>query len=139
MFLALLAVTLIVALAVAVAVARAFTPPLDRILKRIIADDISSAWLKYLKFAIVVVGVSAGVRIHELEKYITPFRYDKEQRIVDLTTERWVLELYRTVIETLQGIAWMLVVFFVFALIAYVIVRIAELRQTRATGGKTEP
>ena len=139
MFLALLAVTLIVALAVAVAVARAFTPPLDRILKRIIADDISSAWLKYLKFAIVVVGVSAGVRIHELEKYITPFRYDKEQRIVDLTTERWVLELYRTVIETLQGIAWMLLVFFVFALIAYVIVRIAELRQTRATGGKTEP
>ena len=139
MFLALLAVTLIVALIVAIAVARAFTPPLDRILKRIIADDISSAWLKYLKFAIVVVGVSAGVRIHELEKYITPFRYDKEQRIVDLTTERWVLELYRTVIETLQGIAWMLLVFFVFALVAYVIVRIAELRQTRAAGGKTEP
>lgn len=139
MFLALLAVTLLVALAVSAIVVRAFTTPLDRILKRIIADEISSAWLKYLKFAIVVVGVSAGVRIHELEKYITPFRYDKDQRIVELTTDRWVLELYRTVIETLQGIAWMLLVFFVFALIAYVIVRIAELRRAGGPGGKAEP
>lgn len=134
MFLGLLAVTLVIALIVSIIVARAFTSSLDKILKRIIADEISSAWLKYLKFAIVVVGVSAGVRIHELEKYITPFRYDKEQRIVALTTDRWVLELYRTVIETLQGIAWLLLIFFVFALIAYVIVRIAELRQTRISG-----
>jgi len=37
-----------------------------------------------------------------------------------------VLELYQTAIETLQGIAWMLLVFFMFALVAYVIVRIAE-------------
>lgn len=134
MFLGLLAVTLVIALIVSIIVARAFTSSLDKILKRIIADEISSAWLKYLKFAIVVVGDSAGVRIHELEKYITPFRYDKEQRIVALTTDRWVLELYRTVIETLQGIAWLLLIFFVFALIAYVIVRIAELRQTRISG-----
>ena len=139
MFLGLLAVTLVVASIVSLIVVRAFTPPLDKILKRIIADEISSAWLKYLKFAIVVVGISAGVRIHELEKYITPFRYDDEQRIVALTTDRWVLELYRTVVETLQGIAWMLLIFFVFALIAYVIVRMAELRQTRVVDEKSEP
>lgn len=134
MFPALLLVTLLLALAVSYLVTRAFTRPLENILNRIIADEISSAWLKYLKFAIIVVGVSAGVRIHELEKYITPFRYDKEARIVELTRERWVLELYRTVIETLQGIAWMLLVFFVFALLAYVVVRIAELKQVRGDG-----
>jgi hypothetical protein len=39
-----------------------------------------------------------------------------------------MLECYRTAIETLQGIVWMLLVFFVFAMIAYVIVRIAELK-----------
>jgi len=94
-----------------------------------VTDAISVAWLQYLKFAIVVVGVSAGVRIYELEKYITPQTWDKETRIIELTNERWILELYRTVIETLQGIAWLLLVFFVFALIAYVIVRIAEMRQ----------
>ncbi len=132
MFHVLLLVTFVLALAVSYLVTRAFTKPLDSILNRIIADQISAAWLKYLKFAIMVVGVSSGVRINELEKYITPFRYDKEARIVELTQERWVLEVYRTVIETLQGIAWMLLVFFVFALLAYVIVRIGELRQGRA-------
>ena len=129
MFLVLLIVTLIVASAVSLLVARAFTQPIDSILKRIISDAISSAWLRYLKFAIVVVGVSAGVRIYELEKYITPQRYDKEARVIELTSERWILELYRTVIETLQGIAWMLLVFFIFALIAYVIVRFGEMRR----------
>ena len=131
MFLLLLLVTLLVALGASLTVVWMFTQPIDSILKRIISDDISAAWLRYLKFAIVVVGVSAGVRIHEIEKYITPQRHDKEARIIELTSERWILELYRTIIETLQGIAWMLLVFFVFALIAYVIVRIAEAKRTR--------
>ena len=74
--------------------------------------------------------MSAGVKIYELEKYITPLRGDKDAVVVRLTQERWVLELYRTVIDTLQGIAWMLLVFFVFALIAYVIVRLAEIKGT---------
>lgn len=130
MFLTLLLVTFILALGVSLLAAYMFSDPLDRILRRIIADEISAAWLKYMKFAILVVGVSAGVRIHELEKYITPPLYEKESRIVQLTSERWLLELYRTVIESLQGIAWMLLVFFVFALIAYVVVRIAEMKRS---------
>lgn len=128
MFLLLLLVTLLVASAVSVGVAYAFAKPIDGILRRIIADEISAAWLKYLKFAILVVGVSSGVRIYQIEKYITPARIDKDARVLELTFERWILELYRTVIETLQGIAWMLLVFFLFALIAYVIVRIAEIK-----------
>jgi hypothetical protein len=131
MFLLLLIVTLLVALGASLTVVWMFTKPIDSILKRIISDDISAAWLRYLKFAIVVVGVSAGVRIYEIEKYITPQRHDKEARIIELTSERWILELYRTIIEALQGIAWMLLVFFVFALIAYVIVRIAEAKRPR--------
>jgi hypothetical protein len=43
--------------------------------------------------------------------------------------DRWVLELYRTVIEAMQAMAWMLLVFFVCALIAYVIVRVFEMRR----------
>ena len=50
-------------------------------------------------------------------------------RIIAMTTERWVLEVYRTVIETLQGIAWMLLAFFAVALLAYVIVRLSELKR----------
>ncbi len=129
MFLTLLVVTFSIALLVSAIVSRIFTQPLDSILKRIITDQISSAWLKYLKFAIYVVGISSGVRIYELEKYITPQHGEKESKILELTSDRWVLEVYRTVIETLQGIAWMLLLFFVFALIAYVIVKIFESRK----------
>ena len=133
MFLTLLLVTFVVSVAVSLAVAWMFASPIDKILKRIIADAISAAWLRYMKFAILVVGVSSGVRVYELERYISPARFDKEARVLTLTQERWILELYRTVIEALQGIAWLLLVFFVFSLIAYVIVRIAEMKRGPST------
>lgn len=131
MFFTLLLVTLLIASAVSAIAARAFSKPLDRILNRIIADEISAAWLRYLKFAILVVGISSGVRIRELERYITPMQWrpEKEPVILELTQDRWILEVYRTIIETLQGIAWMLLLFFIFALIAYVIVRMSELKR----------
>ena len=132
MFVTLLIVTFAIAGIVSSFVVILFGKPIAGILKRIIVDDISNAWLKYMKFAIYVVGISAGVRIWELERYITPGRYDEKAKIIELTAERWVLEVYRTVIETMQGIAWMLLVFFVFALIAYVIVRVFELKHERS-------
>lgn len=130
MFLTLLFVTLVLSALVSLLAARAFAQPLQRILQRLIADDIFQAWQRYMQFAIFVVGISSGVRIYDLERYISPLVGDKDAVILKLTTERWVLELYRTVIETLQGIAWMLLVFFVVSLIAYVIVRLAELKRS---------
>lgn len=127
MFITLLVVNFIIAFAVCLVVARIFQKPIDRILQRLVAEEIYSAWAKYITFAIYVVGISGGVRIWELEKYITP--KDREGIALELTQERWVLEVYRTIIETLQGIAWMLLIFFIFALIAYVIVKGLELRK----------
>ena len=69
------------------------------------------------------------MRIHELERYITAPQWSEKAKIIVLTPERWVLEVYRTVIETLQGIAWMLLAFFVVALLAYVVVRLSELKR----------
>ena len=134
MFLTLLLVTFVVSVLVSLSVARMFANSIESILNRVIADAISVAWLRYMKFAIIAVGVSAGVRIYELEKYISPSRQDKDVKAIELTQDRWILELYRTVIETLQGIAWVLLIFFVFALIAYVIVRIAETRSNSNPG-----
>ena len=129
MFIMLLLVTFFLAFAVSFLVAKLFANPLESILNRIIDDPISIAWVRYMKFAILVVGVSAGVRIHELEKYITPPQYNDKLKIVPLNMERWILEVYRTIIESLQGIAWMLLVFFVAAFIAYVVVRLGELKR----------
>lgn len=130
MFITLLAITFFISLIVSFIVVRIFANPIDKILRRIIADEISQAWLKYLKFAVYVVGVSSGVRIWELEKYITPPQVRNGQ-IIELTRDRWILELYRTIIESLQGIAWLLLVFFIFALVAFVIVRVFELRSPK--------
>jgi ABC-type transport system involved in multi-copper enzyme maturation permease subunit len=128
MFITLLIVTFGIAFAVSSIVVLVFAKPIDKILVRIISDEISRAWSKYLKFAIYVTGISSGVRIWDLEKYITEPRYEGS-KIIELNPERWVLEVYRTIISTLQGAAWMLLVFFVFALVAYVIVRAFELKR----------
>jgi hypothetical protein len=131
MFLLLLFATFAVAFGVSFAVMWLFTKPIDSVLQRIIADEISAAWSKYMKFAILVVGVSTGVPVHDLERYVSAALGGREvQSLASLGFDRWIFELYRAAIETLQGIAWMLLVFFVFALIAFVIVRIGEMRSS---------
>ena len=128
MFFSLLIVTLLVAALVSYLVARAFEHPILTILERIVGPEMAGAWAKYMKFAIYVVGVSGGVRIYDLERYLpqpeTKLPGELAVQQLNLSPERWVLEVYRTVIETLQALAWMLLVFFLLALIAYVIVRI---------------
>jgi len=127
MFYTLLLVTFVVAFGVSYIVVRIFDKPIGTILNRIIADDIYTAWHRYVKFAGYVVGISSGVRIYQLERYINAPQYNME--VLTLNAERWTLEVYRTVIGSLQGIAWMFLVFFVVALIAYVIVRIFEIKK----------
>jgi hypothetical protein len=136
MFYALLLVTFALATAVSGLCVAIFSKPADAILKRIIQDDIYRSWLTYLKFALYVVGVSAGVRIRQLEQYISPLDWKKEGHVLSLTSERWTLEVYRTIIETLQGIAWVLLVYFVVALIAFVVVRIVEIWRKAKAGNK---
>lgn len=131
MFLTLLAVTFVISLVVCLVVERIFSKSIRGILERIISDRIAAAWTRYTKFALYVVGISGGVRIHYLERYINP-TWEKQDPIF-LTRDRWVLEVYRTVIESLQSIAWMLLVFFAVALVAYVFVRLAESRKTVET------
>jgi hypothetical protein len=132
MFLTLLVVTLVVAVLSALAVARMFDRPIGSILRRIVSEDLGSAWHRYVKFAIFVVGVSGGVRIWDLEKYITP--RGRDEPAIMLNADRWTLEVYRTIIGTLQSIAWMLLVFFGIALIAYVIVKGIEFKYAKPEG-----
>jgi hypothetical protein len=129
MFLTLLVVTFSIAVLVSFGVARMFSGAIQRILNRIVGPDIAGAWHRYLLFALYVVGVSGGVRIWSLEQYIIP--RDPKAPPLTLTSDRWTLEVYRTVIGTLQSSAWMLLVVFVFLLIAYVIARGLELRAAR--------
>ncbi|MDP2303374.1 MAG: hypothetical protein Q8N03_13230 [Ignavibacteria bacterium] len=129
MLLSLLAVTFVIAFSTSLIITIVFKKSLHAILKRIISDEIYSAWANYIIFAIFVVGISGGVRIWELEKYITPS--NKDASVLVLNQERWVLEIYRTIIESMQSIAWMLLLFFAFALIAFVIVKSNESKKQK--------
>ena len=129
MFLSLLLVTFGIALFVSFVVARLFSGSIRRILERIVSPDLAGAWHRYLVFALYVVGVSGGVRIYSLEQYINP--RDAKMPSPVLNADRWTLEVYRTVIETLQSTAWMLLVAFVFLLLAFVVARGLELRAAK--------
>ncbi len=129
MFFTLLLGTFAIAALVSVLVVRIFSRPVSLILDRIIQDKISAAWSRYITFAAFVVGISGGVRVYELERYIAPVQKDTVPLM--LTPERWALEIYRTIIECLQAMAWMYLLVFVFALIAYVIVKASELKHRR--------
>jgi hypothetical protein len=137
MFLTLLLVTFSIAALVSFIVARLFSASIRRILDRIVSPDLAGAWHRYLIFALYVVGISGGVRIWSLEQYVNP-RDPKLPPLV-LTPDRWTLEVYRTIIETLQSTAWMLLVSFVFLLLAYVVARGLELRAARHAGASEAP
>ena len=81
MFITLLIVTLLIALATSLLVMRLFDKMIRKILDRLVSAELSAAWNRYLSFAVVVVGVSGGVRVWSLEKYITA-RTDEGEPIV---------------------------------------------------------
>jgi hypothetical protein len=127
MFVSLLLVDFAMAFTVCLLTAKIFGKSIAKILNRLVAEDIYSAWTRYITFALYVVGISGGVNLWKLEQYINPNA--QGGAVLPLNQDRWILEIYRTIIETLQSIAWMLLLFFVFALIAYVIVKGLELKR----------
>ena len=135
MFFSLLIATFLIAVLTASLVVKVFNRPVKGILERIINDPISAAWHRYITFAAFVVGISGGVRIYALERYILPLHSpgnDVPPTVPVLTAERWTLEIYRTIIDCLQSMAWMYLVVFLFALVAYVVVRISERKKTQS-------
>ncbi len=130
MFVTLLLITFVIAAATSTVTALLFSKPVKKILGRLVTEELAPTWQRYLLFAIYVVGISGGVRVWDVERYITP---DKEGKLLALNSDRWIIEIYKTVIGTLQSVAWMLLIFFLFALIAYVVVRGLELRRAASS------
>ena len=100
MFYSLILVTFALALGISYVVMHLFSSSIYAILARIIQEPIHTAWGKYTFFAGLVVGTSSGIRIYDIEKYISPIHYDSQSDqpiIIQLTQQRWVLEIYRTV------------------------------------------
>jgi len=56
-FFLLLLLTFVIALAVAFVVARLFSDSIRRILARLVPEELSAAWHRYVVFALYVVGI----------------------------------------------------------------------------------
>ncbi len=126
MFFELLLVTFLIALVMATGVALLFSKPIQQTLVRLVSEDLAPVWRRYIIFAIYVVGISGGVRLHDVEKYVTP---GKSGKLLVLNADRWIVEIYKTIIGSLQSVAWMLLIFFLFALLAYVVLRGFEMKR----------
>jgi len=98
-----------------------FKKPIHKIFRRIIGEEIADVWQKFLTFALFVVGIASGVSIRNLERFIAPVTENNPRP--ELSAESWALEVFRTMINSLGGLAWALLVFFLVALIAFVIVK----------------
>ena len=87
MFFYLIIVNFLVAASVSLVVISFFSKSINNILQRIINDPINTSWAKYTKFAGMVVGISSGIRVYDVEKYITPVTYSKDgNKIIELTS-----------------------------------------------------
>ena len=123
MFVVLFLITFLMAFAISSGVAWAGKEPIEGMLHHFFPPNVTAAMSKYLRLAIVLIGVSSGARIGILEEYIGASLATKAKMTEALTQEFWVLELYRTCIATIQGILWLLLLFSFIVLIAYWMMR----------------
>jgi len=133
MFVVLFLVTFVLAFAISSAVAWAGKEPIEGILHHFFTVNVTAAMSKYLRLAIVLVGVSSGARIRILEEYIAASPGNKIEKTDALTQELWVLELYRTSIATLEGILWLLLLFSLIVFAAYWLMRKVNLNKQQAS------
>lgn len=133
MFIVLFLATFLLAFAISSGVAWAGKEPIEGILHHFFSLNVTNAMSKYLRLAIVLIGVSSGARIRVLEEFINASPANKLQMTDALTQEFWVVELYRTCITTVEGILWLLLLFSLVVLAAYWMMRKSALKEQQAS------
>ena len=127
MFIALFGASFVLALALSATIAWLSREAIDAILRRFVVDAVvRRGFEKYIRFAIVVVGISSGTRVKPLQEYLGAADWNKAALRAALTQEFWTLELYRTVMGTLEGVAGLLLLCIFLALIAPAVLRMLK-------------
>lgn len=140
MFVALFGASFVLALGLSVTIAWISREAIDSILRRFVADSVvRRGFEKYLRFAIVVVGISGGSRVKPLQEYIAASDYNKAAFQAALTQEFWTMELYRAVMGTLQAVAGLLLICVFLALIAPAVLRMLKVEPLKPAGEPPKP
>lgn len=112
-----------------------FRIPVESLLKYLVERDVAEAWTKYIFFLLLVVGVASGTRIRLLEEYLAAASWNQTAIQSQMTQEFWVLEMYRTLIGSVEGIAWMLVLLALLGGGAYFFLRKKKADKPQSNGG----
>ena len=105
-----------------------------RILSTIFGDifrerlSIGDAFIRFVKYATLLVGVSRGAIAHQLQFDIWS-HYDTIKDLasnLDFNRVAWLTATYVSIIETLRALAYMYLALFAIILVAYVIVTARE-------------
>jgi hypothetical protein len=140
MFIALFGASFVLALVLSATIAWLSREALDTILRRFVVDPVvRSGFEKYIRFAIVVVGISSGTRVKPLQEYISAAEWNKPALQAALTQEFWTLELYRTVMGTLEGVAGLLLLCIFLALMAPAVLRMLKVEPPKKLGQHEKP
>jgi len=128
MVLALFILSIALAFAVSYGVSKLCRDVAEVVLNRFFARNVSFLTAKYLQFIVVFVGVSCGTRIRLLEDYIGAPAWNRTDLAAQLTPEVWALALYHTAIQSLEGIAWLVLLFGLLFVTALMGIRRSNLR-----------
>ncbi|MDE0301124.1 MAG: hypothetical protein OXN17_21045 [Candidatus Poribacteria bacterium] len=124
MFPALLIVPPIVAAIISFCVVKVFEKPIAAILSRIIKDEVSRFFIKYVKLATYLVGISRGIRIFQLYEDMRKLNADNQD--FDWIDILWMSGIYGTIIGTLQAIVHIYLWLFLLLSLLYIMVKVLE-------------
>ena len=143
----LLVIQFVCAIVISFCVVKVFNKPISAIFKRIIQDEISLSFTKYVKYATYFFGISGGLIGHLSEEYM-PDKYLSEstsdsqtsglddELMSEIRDNLWFWMMCGLIIGriagTLHAVAQMYLVLFVIVVIAYIAVKILELRENQS-------
>ena len=120
-------VSLVTAGLVSFCVASVCEKPLSILMRRIIQNESSSAFTRYVRYATYLVGISHGVNVNPLFSELAA--HILERISIDRVSNypewwMWMSSIQLVILQPLIAIAYMYLALFVIGLIAYIIVRV---------------
>ena len=117
------AVSFVTAGLVSFCVAIVGNKPLSIFMRRIIQNETSRMFTKYVRYATYLVGISHGVGVHPIGfEIVTHF---SEERNLDY--QLLLMWIQMVIMHALTAIVYMYLAFFIFGLIAYISVKAREM------------
>jgi hypothetical protein len=133
MFIGLFSASFVLALIISALIAGISKPVVESILHRFLAERIAIAVSNYFRYAVLVVGIADGTRSRLLFDYVSVSPWERAKLAAELTPEFWALEMYRTTVQTLEGILGLVFVFSFVTFVAIVLIRKANLKDLQPT------